>query len=362
MRALAVAAVALLGLAFALTPTAERADARLLDAQWSVLRKFDPTPAPDDIIVVGIDDTSHARIGTPPGLWHVPLGEVLVRLASAGPRAIGLDLPLPERSYDDIRPGMDRALMTGLAAARRNGPLVAALSIDARSRAARPIHAPFLAVLGEEGLGIGLIGRDDDGVTRRFSIGIPTEDGAYPTLAGRLCRAMSRHCDAGLIHFALGPPYRYVPLQQVLDSRDPQWLQALFRDRIVLLGETRPFTDRIAVPANFAGWESDRGDSPAVVVHAQSLRTALAGAAPMEASRALVMLAVGLAALLVLMRDWRLAWVSAALGAALAFAGAVVSLRAGLFVPIAGVLATLLLGAAALSARGLSRRFVIRRR
>lgn len=362
MRGFAAAAIALLGLGFALTPLAERADALLLDLQWSILRKFDPRPAPDDIIVVGIDEASRQRIGAATGLWHEPLGEALVRLASARPRAIGLDVPLPERSYDEIRPGMDRALMTGLAAARQNGPLVAALSIDARSRAARPIHAPFLAVLGEEGLGIGLIARDRDGVTRRFSIGIPTEDGAFPTLAGRLCRAISRDCGDGLIHFALGPPYRYVPLQQVLDSRDPVWLQKLFRDRIVLVGETRPYSDRIAVPANLAGWENGRGDSPAVVVHAQSLRTALAGAAPAEASRPLVMLLVGAAALLALARNWRLAWMSAALAAALLVAGALWSLRSGLFVPVSAPLFTLLLAAAALSLGALSRGFVIRRR
>src|SRR5688500_2652104 len=189
-QGLAMVAVALAGLLFWLTPLAETAEARLLDLQWSVLRAFDPRPAPDDIVIVGIDEVTVARIREPVGLWHESLGKALVRIASARPRAIGLDITLPDRSQDHVRAGLDRALLVGLAAARDNGPLVAALSIDARTRGARPIHPPFLAVLREEGLGVGLLARDVDGVTRRFSILIPTEEGGFPTFAGRMCRAL----------------------------------------------------------------------------------------------------------------------------------------------------------------------------
>src|SRR4051794_38068580 len=117
MRTFVVAAVALAGFLFSLTPVATHLDNALLDLQWRVLRKFDPRPAPDDIIVVGIDPATVASIAEPPALWHESLGRALVRIAQAKPRAIGLGFPLPERSYDAIRPGLDRALFTGLAAA-----------------------------------------------------------------------------------------------------------------------------------------------------------------------------------------------------------------------------------------------------
>jgi CHASE2 domain-containing sensor protein len=180
-----LAAIALAGFLFSLTPLAERLDDSVLDAQWTVLRKFMPKASTDDIIIVGVDEASVRAIDAPPGLWHEPIGRALERLAAAHPRAIGIDLALPERSYESFRPGLDRALLEGLAAARRNGTLVASLTIDSRTRGARTIHTPFLAVLGEQGLGIGLLGRDGDGITRRFSLAVPTEDGAYPTLAGR---------------------------------------------------------------------------------------------------------------------------------------------------------------------------------
>lgn len=343
VRAFAVAAVALAGFLFSLTPIATYFDDALLDREWRLLRKFDPRPAPDDIIIVGIDPASVNAIPEPPGLWHASLGLALSRLAAAKPRAIGLDFPLPERSYDAIRPGLDRALLAGLAAAIQNGPFVAVLSIDARTRSAKRIHTPFLALLGDSRLSIGLLARDADGVARRFSLLIPTDDGGFPTLSGRLCRSMSKECSDGLIHYALGKPLRYVPLKNVLEMRDRALMEQLFRDRIVLIGETQPFGDRVEVPVNLAAWESTQGDSPGVVVHAQSLRTALQSAAPTQASRPLIVLLLSAAALIFLMSDWRLAMAAALLAGAGFFVAALFALRGGLFFPIAPIVFTLAL-------------------
>ena len=363
VRAFAVAAIALAGFLFSLTPVAGYVDDALLDREWRLLRQFDPRPAPDDIIIVGIDPATVSAIPEPPSLWHEALGRALARIAATKPRAIGLDFPLPERSYEAIRPGLDRALLAGLAAAAQNGPFVATLNIDARTRSARRIHAPFLALLGDARLGIGLLARDGDGVTRRFSLLIPTDDGGFPTLAGRLCRALSRDCSDGLIHYALGPRLRYVPLRNVLDM-DRTLLERLLRDRIVMIGETQPFIDRVAVPLNLAGWEPNEGDSPAIVVHAQSLRTALLAAAPAESSRPLVVLLLSAAALVFLMRDWRLGLAVTILAAAGAFTAALLALRGGVFLPIASVLATILLAWSASAAGALrqARRRVLNNR
>jgi adenylate cyclase len=361
-RIFAVAAVALAGLAIAFTPWTERFDNALLDAEWSALRKFDPAAAPDDIVIVGIDDRTAAGIAAPIGLWHESLGMALVRIASARPRAIGIELALPERSFDAVRPGVDRALLVGLAAARENGPLVASLPIDARTRGARPIHLPFLALLGEERLGLSLLARDIDGVARRFALGLPTEDGAFPTLAGRLCRALARQCVDGLLNFALGKPFAYVPLQRVLATQDTALLARLFANRVVLLGDIQRFGHRIPVPVNFAGWEERGRDSPAVVLHALSLRTAMLQKAPREASRPLVAILVTLAAFVFLVRDWRNALVVAMLSAAGLLVLAVLTLRGGLYLPVAGALLTVILAAAARAALAFSGRFELRRR
>jgi CHASE2 domain-containing sensor protein len=347
LRAIAVAAIALAGFGFSLLPPAERLDAFLLDAEWRILRRFDPRPAPEDIVIVGVDEASVKAIPEPPGLWHAALGRALARIAAAKPRAIGLELPLPERSFDGVKPGLDRALFDGLATAVESGPFVAVLSIDARTRSARNIHKPFLALLGEARLGIDLAARDPDGVVRRYSLVVPTEDGGFPTLEGRLCRAMNRACNDGLIHFALGKPFEYVPLATVQASSDTRALERLFRDRVVLIGEAQAFTDRIDVPINLAAWEGDTRTSPGVVVHAQTLRTALAGAAPQEASRPLVLILLSLAALVFLVRRARFATLAALAIAVAACVVALVALRGGLFLPVTPVLFTLMLAAGA---------------
>jgi CHASE2 domain-containing sensor protein len=139
----AVVAIALAGFVFSLSPIAEGLDNALLDVEWNLLRKFAPRPAPDDIIIVGIDEASVRSLDAPPGLWHAPIGLALERIAGVHPRAIGIDLALPERSYEGFHPGLDRPLVEGLAAARRATVLVASLTIDARTRGARPIHLPL---------------------------------------------------------------------------------------------------------------------------------------------------------------------------------------------------------------------------
>jgi hypothetical protein len=220
MRAIAVAALALAGLAFSLTPVAAYLDNTLLDAAWRILRRLDRSPAPDDIVIVGIDEASVAAIAEPPGLWHAALGQALSRLAGARPRAILFDFPLPDRSYDSVKPGVDRALFAGLAAALDTTPFVAALNIDPRTRSARNIHRPYLALLGEPRLGLGLVARDADGVARRFSLLVPTDDGGFPTVVGRLCRQLRVECVDGLIHYSLGKPFTYVPLKSLLQMSD----------------------------------------------------------------------------------------------------------------------------------------------
>ena len=345
LRAIAVAAIALAGLAFSLLPPAqplsEPLDSLLLDAQWRLLRRFDSRPAPEEIVIVGIDEATVKAIPEPPGLWHAALGRVLTRIAAAKPRAIGFELPLPERSYDGIKPGLDRALFEGLAAAIESGPFVAALSIDARTRGARNIHLPYLALLGESRLGIDLTARDGDGVARRYSLVVPTEDGGFPTLEGRLCRAMKRACNEGLIHYALGRPYTYVPLKNVLSMTDASLVTRLFHDRIVLIGEAQAFGDRVEVPLNLAGWEPDTRHSPGIVVHAQTLRTALAEAAPQEAARPLTLVLIMLAATVFLVRDWRFAALAALAVGIACFVASIVALRGGLFLPVGSFFLTL---------------------
>jgi len=330
LRTVAVAAVAIAAALFSLTPLATYLDGISLDKGWRILRNFGARPSGDEFIIVGIDPATVNAIPEPPAIWHQPLARALVRVSAAHPRAIVLDFPLPDRSFDAIHPGLDRALFTGLASAVEGGPFVATLPIDARTRAAK--RTPFLALLGESRLGIGLLARDDDHVTRRFSLALPTEDGAFPTLEGRLCRTLKQQCTDGLIDYGLGAPLAQVSLKSVLENQDPALAERWFRGRIVLIGETQPYSDRVAVPVNLAGWETVERESPAIVVHAQALRTALARSAPADASNATILFLITVAALVVLVKDWKISAAWGVLATAMLLAGTVFALRSGLFI------------------------------
>ena len=341
-RAIALAAVALGGFLFSFTPLAGRLDHAILDAQWRLLRKLETRPATAPVIVVGIDEASLEALPEPPPLWHEALGRALARVAAARPRAIGFDLPLPDRSFESVRRGLDQALFDGLAQAVGAVPFVAVLSVDPGTRGVKRIHTPYLALLGERRLGLDLLATDPDGVARRFSLLVPTEDGGFPTLVGRLCRELEAECSEGMIDWGLGEPILSVPLVNVLKMPDEALFARLFRGRIVLFGQAQRFSERVPVPWNLAAWEAGGPDSPAIVVHAQTLRTALAGA-PTEASRPMVLVLVTLAALLFLGSRWPLLAVTALLAAAASFVASTLLLRAGQFVPLGTILFTLLL-------------------
>ncbi len=347
---LSVAALAFAGLAFAWTPLADRLDLMALDQGFGILRALGPRHAPDDFVIVGIDEATERAIGEPLALWHAPLGEALAKIAAAKPRAIGLDVTLPERSYDSLRPGLDRALLNGLAAARAVEPFVVALGLDAKGEA-KPIHLPFLAVIDDKRMGLALLGRDADGVTRHYALALPTEDGSFPTFVGRLCAKLSKECRGGMIDYALGAPYKYVSLARVLQMQDAKGLERLFANRIVLIGETQRFTDRLAQPVNLAAWEAGGGpDAPGVLAHAQALRTALHGSPVQRANPAGMAIVLSCCALLLAIRDWRLALGAGLLAAIALVAGALYSLHGGLHVPVAGPLFTVALAVGARAA------------
>lgn len=90
-------------------------------------------PAPDDIVIVAIDDASLAQIGRWP--WRRAIHAALLdRLRSAGARAVGLDVVLTEA--DPIAPADDETL----AAAMARGPRTVLPLIVDWQQPPRPLH------------------------------------------------------------------------------------------------------------------------------------------------------------------------------------------------------------------------------
>ena len=236
-------------------------------------------------------------------------------------------------------------------AARSVDPLVLALAVNARGEA-KALPPPYLAVVGVDRLGLTILGRDVDGVTRRYSLALPTQDGAFPTLVGRLCAGLSGRCRQGVADYSLGNAYPYLSLERVLEASDAGELGRLLGGRIVFVGEIGRLSDRIAQPVNLAAWEAGGRDAPGrdapgVLAHAQALRTALYGR-PVEAVNPVVgVILVSAAALVFVASRWRRALLGALAAGLALLAISLLSLGAGLQVPVSAALATCALAAMA---------------
>jgi adenylate cyclase len=264
------------GIVLGFSPVSEWLELKWLDIQFSLLRSVSPKRTSSNIVIVGIDDATFGAFPEPMALWHTRLAAILKGIGSAKPLAVGVDLDLPQRSYDFIRPDMDLELFESLRQLRVRVPLVVARSVDSSGRV-RPIHLPFLAAVGSENTGLAVFPIDDDGMVRRFDEALGEHDLSVPTLVGVLARQLGKTANAGLIDFALGPPFRYIPVQIVwawAHGRDSGRLRDAFEGSIVLLGSVLPFEDRHRIPVGLAAWEED-ARAPGVLVHAQTLRSLL---------------------------------------------------------------------------------------
>lgn len=252
-------------------------DLRLLDLQFSVLRDWQPRPVTVDVAVVGIDEDTVRALPEPMALWHPHLARFLTALVAARPAAVGLDIVLPERSYDAVVAGHDGILLRGLLEARRAYPVVLAQTVDPTGTP-RAIHRPFLAAAGDGATGYALLATDSDGVVRRFDERLGTGGEPVATLAGQLARRLGVEPGSGLIDYGRGRVFDYVPLQQVLawaDAGDQAALERAFRGRPVLLGVVLPYEDRQRLPVQLASWEEAGTGVPGVLLHAQVLRSLL---------------------------------------------------------------------------------------
>lgn len=318
------------------------ADLKALDFQYRALRTFFPAPAPE-VLVIGIDDATVARMPEPLALWHPHLGKLLRGVARARPAAIGIDIILPDRSFNAIVPGYDRELLGGILDARRHAPLVFGLTIGP-SGATRNIYPPFLSAAGQDGSGYALWRLDADGSVRWFDEALGVEGHDVATLSGQLARLMKAQPRRGLIDYSRGPPFDYLPFHEVLDlidGGDTDRLARLFAGKPVMIGSVTLFEDRQLQPVELFAAEPSNRRVPGVLVHAQVLRSILGDTLIQPLPAWLPSTLALLAALLWLWPLKPLQAIAAAGVLAAGVLGGVTALqRLGYFLPVTGLLAT----------------------
>ena len=128
---------------------AEPFDLAFLDRQYAFLRSHAGANAGHEVVIVGIDQQTTEQLRQPLALWHAHIGRFVRAMGDAGASVVGLDIVLPDRSYEKLLPGLDRALLVDLVAARQRVPVVLGLTADPEGRP-RTIYPAFLAARSEE--------------------------------------------------------------------------------------------------------------------------------------------------------------------------------------------------------------------
>jgi adenylate cyclase len=254
------------------------------DQQMRFLREFHPRPLPDDVVLVGIDEETLQVFDEPIALWHRRFASVWHALAKAGPRAVGVDFVLPERSFDKISPGIDLAMMRGLLALKRSTLLVYVQTVDSQGNLV-PVQPNFRSIITPDNVGIDQQFRDPDSVSRRFGHLRSADGQEIPTLVSQMLMGLSVPVGEGYIDYSIGAPIEYVPIHRI-----PEWdeaeLRKVFQGRVVLVGSLVGFVDRWRLPAKLLAVDPGRPKNasandpgaytqPGVLIHLQALRSQL---------------------------------------------------------------------------------------
>jgi len=288
------AAVVIVGLLLPWTDFVAELDLKVIDQQSRLLRGLAPRPVANDVVIVGIDDETEKVLREPYTLWHPHLGQFFKAMAAARPSVVGLDINLPDRSYNFLLKGYDAKMLRGIVALRSVAPIVFGLTVDNTGRVRR-IFPPFVSTAGPTSTGYVLWRLDADRVVRRFNENIAQDGRAVPTLVGRMARHIGIEPKAGIINYAVGDAFGYVPFHKVLEwqeAGDVETLKKTFEGKPVLLGSVLPFIDRHYQPVDLAGWEENDNFAPGVLIHAQALRSLMGPGLIDDAPPAAVILAI----------------------------------------------------------------------
>lgn len=273
----------------------------ILDGQFSFLREHYPHPLSNDVVIVGIDEATYKSFKEPYALWHPHLGKFLQAMSRVKPGVLGMDVVLPERSYDFLIPRYDQNLTNGLLALQAQSPIVLGQNLG-DSGNFQPVFAPFIKASGTDSPASVVVCADMDGVARRADPDLCTVNAQGATLTEKMAALLGKlQTQRGLIDFSVGNDFSYVPLHKVMEwaeHGDDEQLRRTFGGKPVLLGMTMQRGSRVNLPVKLAAWEPENYHVPAVVWHAQALRSLLANGLIKESSRHLVVMLTLFAALL----------------------------------------------------------------
>ena len=324
-----------------LTESGEMLSRGVLDEQFGLLHRYEAHPVQNDVVIVGIDEVSYKAFKEPFALWHPYLGQFLQAMAVAKPTVLGLDIVLPERSYQFLIPQYDQSLLQGLETAKAQTSLVLAQTLEVNG-AFRKVYEPLVAASGGNTLASVLVCPDDDGVVRRFDPNQCTVSAHGSMLVEKMAEHVSKaRMGTGLVDFGAGEKFEYIPFTRVLEWQaqgNIEQLTRTFGGKPVLLGVVSPLGERVNSPVPLAAWDPLKHRVPSVLMQAQMLRSMLNGGMIRDANAYAVLALTLFAALFWL---GRIGWLKLAALFAFPFLLLLFAtwlLEQGIYLPIGGIL------------------------
>ena len=125
-------------------------DLKVMDAQMRFLREHFPRPAPNDVVLVGLDEPYLEAMREPVALLHPHLARFFAAMMVGKPSVVGLDIVFPSRSYRFLTPvdhpdtNYDAILVRALFQAKQRFPIVFAKTWDVASGTFRPILVDYV--------------------------------------------------------------------------------------------------------------------------------------------------------------------------------------------------------------------------
>ncbi len=265
-------------LALHFSQAGDKLSRKVLDRQFNYLQRHATHPVQNDVVIVGIDEAAFKSLKEPFSLWHPHLGKFLQAMAQAKPAVVGLDILLPEHSYQFLIPQYDQSLLQGIQALKAQAPLVLAQRQD-ENGAFRTIYAPYVSASGTDTLASVVLCLDEDGVARRFNPNLCTVNAQGSMMVEKMAADMGNvKPGVGLVDFSAGDKFEYVPFLKVLEwqaQNNSEQLLRAFAGKPVLLGMVSRFGDQVQAPVPLAAWKPLEMRIPAVLMQAQILRSML---------------------------------------------------------------------------------------
>jgi adenylate cyclase len=270
---LAICLVVALG--FSYFQTGDGLSRKILDRQFDLLHQRATTPMQNDVVIVGIDEDSFRRFKEPFELWHPYLAGFLQAMEAAKPSVVGLDIALPERSYQFMLPHYEEGMVKALKALSAQTPVVLARKLDAEGTL-RTVDGALAASVADAPASVTLC-LDRDGVFRRFDLNRCTVNAQGASFAEKIAARLGvAQPGVGMVDFGAGQKFDYIPFARVLEwqgQADKQRLVTAFSGRAVLLGIVSARAEKVAVPVPMAVWSPMDKRVPEVLVQAQILRS-----------------------------------------------------------------------------------------